>query len=705
MKLKLVDNLKGKERVLVTSALPYVNYEPHLGHLAGAVLSADVYFKYLQLKQVPSIYICGTDENGSTTEVTAKKMNISPKELCDKYHKIHKESYEKFGITFTYFGRTSSEKHAQITQHIYNKLKENGYILEKESIQAYCETCKIELADRFIQGTCPHCGYELATGGQCEKCGNIVEPTELINPKCTICNNPPKFVNSKHLYLDLPALKEDLKKFINSKSEWSENAKKFSLNMVEELKPRAITRRLTWGVKVPDSDLVFYVWFDAPIGYISFTYEALPDADIWWKGNTRLVQFMGKDNIPFHSIMFPAQLLGTKENWILVDVLASTEYLNYEGGKFSKSQKRGVFCTDAINSGIPIDYWRFYLMYNRPEKSDTDFNWDDFYERINKDLLGNFVNFAYRVISLSEKYLGGDIPEHQLDPVLDEVFEKVNLIDQYLDQIRIKDYVKTMLEISAIGNKYLQENEPWSLIKTNPEKAVYVLCNALEILKILALVSKPVIPNLAEKISRCLHLEEKNIKYWQDLEKPLIGKIHSERISEKLEYETIAKLRLKFSGIDFKILNLRVGKIISVEKVPNSLKLYKFIVDAGNEKRQILAGLQKYYKEEELLNRNIVFVANLKPAKLAGLESQGMVLAAENDKGEVKLLEAPNSLPGMQVYVEEKYEQNNVITIEEFLKVKLSLKKGIVYFEDKPLKTDKETIKCDISNEEKAQIR
>ncbi|MEM1988675.1 MAG: methionine--tRNA ligase [Candidatus Woesearchaeota archaeon] len=705
MKLKLVDNLKGKERVLVTSALPYVNYEPHLGHLAGAVLSADVYFKYLQLKQVPSIYICGTDENGSTTEVTAKKMNISPKELCDKYHKIHKESYEKFGITFTYFGRTSSEKHAQLTQHIYKKLKENGYIIEKESIQAYCETCKIELADRFIQGTCPHCGYELATGGQCEKCGNIVEPTELINPKCTICNNPPKFANSKHLYLDLPALKEDLKKFINSKSEWSENAKKFSLNMVEELKPRAITRRLTWGVKVPDSDLVFYVWFDAPIGYISFTYEALPEADLWWKGNTRLVQFMGKDNIPFHSIMFPAQLLGTKENWILVDVLASTEYLNYEGGKFSKSQKRGVFCTDAINSGIPVDYWRFYLMYNRPEKSDTDFNWDDFYERINKDLLGNFVNFAYRVISLSEKYLNSEVPEHQLDPVLDEVFEKVNLIDQYLDQIRIKDYVRTMLEISAIGNKYLQENEPWSLIKTNPEKAAYVLCNALEILKILAIVSKPVIPNLAEKISRCLHLEEKNIKYWQDLEKPLSGKIHSERISEKLEYETIAKLRLRFSGIDFKILNLRVGKIISVEKVPNSLKLYKFIVDAGTEKRQILAGLQKYYKEEELLNRNIVFVANLKPAKLAGLESQGMVLAAENDKGDVKLLEAPESLPGMQVYIDEKYEQNNIITIEEFLNIKLSLKKGIVYFEDKPLKTDKETIKCDISNEEKAQIR
>lgn len=705
MKLKLVDNLKGKERILVTSALPYVNYEPHLGHLAGAVLSADVYYKYLKLKEVNAIYICGTDENGSTTEVTARKMGISPRELCDKYHKIHKESYERFGITFTYFGRTISEKHAEITQHIYKKLLENGYIFSQDSIQAYCDNCKIELADRFIIGKCPVCGYENATGGQCEKCGSIIEPNELKDPKCAICGASPKFVKSTHLYLDLPKLKEELRQFILSRTEWAENAKKFSLNLLEDLKPRAITRRLNWGIKVPDTDLVFYVWFDAPIGYISFTYEAFDknEADLWWKGNTRLVQFMGKDNIPFHSIMFPAQLIGTKEGWVLVDVLASSEYLNYEGGKFSKSQKRGIFCSDAIESGIPIDYWRFYLMYNRPEKSDTDFQWDDFYERINKDLLGNFINFVYRVLSLSERYIP-EVKEHEYDKIYDDVIEKVNLMDELMDKIQIRDYVKTMLEIASIGNKYLQENEPWK-IQEDRVKAEHVLSNALEIVKVLAIVSQPIIPNIAKQIQDCLYLNEKGIKYWKDLEKPIVGKIKSKRLGEKLEKEKIDHLKIRFAGSDFRILNLRIGKIISVEKVKGSEKLYRFIVDCGKEKRQILAGLQKHYSENELLGRNVVFVANLKPARLMGFESQGMVLAASNDKGEIKLLEAPNSEPGMQVYTDFPYEQNTIITLDDFQRVKLSVKDGKVFFEEKALRTEKEFISCKIDNEETAVVR
>ncbi len=704
MKLNIVDNLKGYDRILVTSALPYVNYEPHLGHLAGAVLSADVYAKYLKLKKVPHVFICGTDENGTTTEVTAKKLNIDPMELCNKYHKIHKEAYEGFGIEFDAFGRTTSEFHKEMTQKIYLKLKENGYIIEKETEQAYCEHCKMELADRYIIGTCPYCGYEHAHGGQCENCGKLLEPKDLINPKCAICGNRPIFRKTKHLYLDLPKLKPKLEEFINSRERLSENAKAFTLNMLKELKPRAISRKINFGIPIPNSDLVFYVWFDAPIGYISITYEYIENADEWWHGNTRLVQFMGKDNIPFHTILFPAELIGTHEKWTLVDTLSSTEYLNYEGGKFSKSQKRGVFCRDALSTKIPADYWRFYLMLNRPEKSDTNFSWNEFYERINNDLIGNMLNFIYRTMSLTKRYFN-EIPEHKYDEIFEKVIEKVNELDKAMDEIKIRDYVKLLLEISSIGNKFLQENEPWHKIKEDENAVKHVLANAMEIVKVLAIVSYPIIPNISKKLQDALKLKEKGIETWLDLEKPIQGEFEVIRLGEKLKKEFIDELKERFSGAkDFSILNLKVAKIMKVEPIEHSNKLYRLEIDLGTEKRQLVAGLRKYYKPEELLNRNIVVVTNLKPAKLAGVLSEGMLLAADNDK-DVKLLEAPNSKPGMQVKVHGYDVNQNQITIDDFLKVKLSIKNGVVVYNDMPLHTEIENITCNIENEENAKIR
>ena len=707
-KIESVDNLKGYDKVIVTSALPYVNYEPHLGHLAGAVLSADVFSKYLEIKDVKHIFICGTDENGTTTEVTAKKEHVDPKALCDKYHEIHKQVYEGFEIDFTYFGRTTSKIHKKITQDIFLKLKENGYILEKKSIQPYCEHCKMELADRYIEGTCPKCGYEHANGSECEKCGALLDAKDLINPHCTICGNTPVFKESTHLYIDFPKLKPKLKEFIKSRTRWAENAVKFTENLIDDLNERPITRRINFGIPVPGyPDLVFYVWFDAPIGYISITEEAkekrLIEGD-WWKSNSRLVQFMGKDNIPFHTIFFPATLIGTGENWVLVDTLSSTEYLNYEGGKFSKSQRRGVFGKEALALGIEPDFWRFYLMYNRPEKSDAEFTWEDFFSRINNELVSNIVNFVYRTISLTNKYFG-EIPEHDYDKIWDEVVDKANELDRAMDEIKIRKYTQLLLSLSSLGNRYLQENEPWKVFKENPERVKTILGNAIEIVKVLAIALYPITPKLSNKIKELLYLDEKGIEHWNDLNKKVTGKIKVERLFEKISEKKMKEFKMRFDN-EFSRLELRVAKIIDVKPHPNADRLYVLSLDLGNEKRTLVAGLKKYYKAEELLGKQIVIIANLKHAKFRGIESEGMLLAAENDKGEVKVLDANALKPGERVYAgEELNNKPEQVTIEEFSKIKLKVKDGKVWWNDHNLKTKSGDVKVKIDDEETAIIR
>ncbi|XP_011622631.1 LOW QUALITY PROTEIN: methionine--tRNA ligase, cytoplasmic [Amborella trichopoda] len=407
----------GVRNVMITSALPYVNNVPHLGNIIGSVLSADVFARYCRLRGYNTIYICGTDEYGTATETKALEDNCSPQEICDKYHTIHKEIYDWFDISFDKFGRTSCPDNTEICHGIFNKLLINNWLSENELQQLYCDKCQRFLADRLVEGTCPMpgCGYGDARGDQCEKCATLLNPSELIDPRCKVCRSSPYILDTNHLFLELPLLKDKLEEYINKMSvagSWSQNSIQATYSWLNEgLKPRCITRDLKWGIPVPHEkfkDKVFYVWFDAPIGYIAITSCYTSEWEKWWKApeNVELFQFMGKDNVPFHTVMFPSMLLGTDENWTMMKTISVTEYLNYESGKFSKSKGVGVFGSDAKDTEIPVEVWRYYLLTNRPEVSDTLFTWTDLQAKLNNELLKNLGNFIHRVLSFVAKPSG-----------------------------------------------------------------------------------------------------------------------------------------------------------------------------------------------------------------------------------------------------------------------------------------------------------
>ncbi|MFA6507146.1 MAG: methionine--tRNA ligase, partial [Treponemataceae bacterium] len=411
---------------LITSALPYVNNVPHLGNLIQ-VLSADVFARFCRLRGYETLYVCGTDEYGTATETRAAEEGITPRELCDRYHALHAGIYSWFGIAFDKFGRTSTPLQTEIVQDIFKKLDSAGFIVERTIEQLYCDSCTRFLADRYVRGTCPHCGYTDARGDQCESCGKLLDPTELKEPRCSSCGKAPKPKSTKHLYIDLPKIKPVLEAWIKDasvKGFWANNAIQMTQAWIRDgLRERAITRDLKWGIPVPKAgyeDKVFYVWFDAPIGYISIAANYAADKgldwkaflDSWWKNPAEvdLFQFIGKDNIPFHTVIFPSSLLGSGEKWTLLYHMSSTEYLNYESGKFSKSKGVGVFGTDIMESGIPADVWRFYVFYNRPEKSDALFTWKDFQEKVNGELIGNLGNLVNRTLTFVSRYYEGLIP-------------------------------------------------------------------------------------------------------------------------------------------------------------------------------------------------------------------------------------------------------------------------------------------------------
>ncbi len=482
------------KKILITSALPYVNNVPHLGNIVGCVLSADVYARYCRLKGYETLYICGTDEYGTATEIKAREEGVSPKEICDKYYAVHKGVYEWFGISFDYFGRTSTKKHEEITQDIFLKLHKNGYILEEEVEQLYDEEAKMFLADRYVEGTCPKCGYLEARGDQCDKCGKLLSPTELINPVSKVTKSAPVMKRTKHLFIDLPGLEGKLKKWIGSASvegHWDANAIAITNSWLNEgLRKRAITRDLEWGVPVPLKGFEgkkFYVWFEAPIGYISITANYTDEWEEWWKnpGNVALYQFMGKDNVPFHTVVFPSTLIGSKDHWTMLHHISTTEYLNYEGGKFSKSRNTGVFGNGAMESGISADVWRYYLLRNRPENADTNFAWNDFGEKNNNELVANLGNLVNRTLVFIANNFGGKIPEKgELLPE-DKVFvnaqkEIIREVDSALDSVRLKEGLQHILEFGKNANRYFQGNKPWVLVKEDKGRAgtvLYVLAN------------------------------------------------------------------------------------------------------------------------------------------------------------------------------------------------------------------------------------
>ncbi|KAK4527573.1 hypothetical protein GAYE_SCF41G5496 [Galdieria yellowstonensis] len=676
--------------ILVTSALPYVNNVPHLGNLVGCVLSADVYARFVRQRNYNVLYICGTDEYGTATETKALAEGVTPKEICDKFFKLHKDIYDWFDIRFDYFGRTSTPAQTEICQQIFWDIYHNGYVTEESLEQLFCESCGRFLADRYITGTCPLCGFEDARGDQCDNCGRLLNPTDLLTARCSLCNNCPVLKKSDHLFLDLPALKDDLEKWIqvsSVKGDWSFNAIHSTYKWLNEgLKKRCITRDLKWGTPVPlekYKDKVFYVWFDAPIGYLSITANYTSAWKEWWQNpeQVTLVQFMGKDNVPFHTVIFPATLIGTKRKWTMLHHISVTDYLNYEDGKFSKSRGVGVFGNDAKDTGIATEVWRYYLLVNRPENADTVFSWDDFAAKNNHELLANLGNFVHRTITFLCNHFEGRVPMEydelmELDrQYVQQVDEELHNYLQTMEKVSLKNGLRIAMSISRLGNVYLQETSPWKLIQEQPKRAATVLLVAVNICRLLAVLLEPFMGSVfSQKIFSQLnipHNDETNRipdNFQLDLVQPghVIGK--PMLLFTKITTEQATQWREKFAGgqlanqpgdsshrstqttkssheedafLDGWKIEMRVGRIVQVEEHVDSSHLYVCQVDLGGEGkknvRQVVAGIRNYFSKDELLNRTVIVACNLQPVVLAGVESQGMILTAEK-KGKVHLL-------------------------------------------------------------------
>uniref|UniRef100_A0A8C2VPI6 Methionine--tRNA ligase, cytoplasmic n=2 Tax=Chinchilla lanigera TaxID=34839 RepID=A0A8C2VPI6_CHILA len=512
----------GDRNVLITSALPYVNNVPHLGNIIGCVLSADVFARYSRLRQWNTLYLCGTDEYGTATETKAMEEGLTPQEICDKYHVIHADIYRWFNISFDTFGRTTTAQQTKITQDIFQRLLARGFILQDTVEQLRCERCARFLADRFVEGVCPFCGYEEARGDQCDKCGKLINAIELKKPQCKVCRSCPVVRSSQHLFLDLPKLEKRLEEWLGKTlpgSNWTPNARFIIRSWLRDgLKPRCITRDLKWGTPVPlegFEDKVFYVWFDATIGYLSITANYTDQWERWWKNPEQvdLYQFMAKDNVPFHGLVFPCSALGAEDNYTLVKYLIATEYLNYEDGKFSKSRGVGVFGDMAQDTEIPADIWRFYLLYIRPEGQDSAFSWTDMLLKNNSELLNNLGNFINRAGMFVSKFFGGCVPEMVLNPddqrLLAHITLELRHYHQLLEKVRIRDALRSILTVSRHGNQYIQVNEPWKRIKgseADRQRAGTVTGMAVNIAALLSVMLQPYMPTVSATIQAQLQL-------------------------------------------------------------------------------------------------------------------------------------------------------------------------------------------------------
>ena len=521
-------------KVLVASAWPYVNYMPHLGTLVQ-VLSTDVAARYYRLKGEDVVMVSGSDEHGTPTEVEAVKAGISPKQLTDKNHAKIVELFKKWGFSYDNYTRTENPVHKEFVQKHLMRIYENGYIFTKETEMPYCEKCKRFLPDRFVEGKCPYCGYQPARGDQCDSCGRLLEPTFLLEPYCVICGSKPVIKKTKHWYLDLSQFAKELEDYVKNNRQLPANARNFSLNWIKEgLKPRAITRDVKWGIPAPfpeAEDKTIYVWVEAVLGYVSATIEHFRNRgkpekwkEFWFNKEAKTIFFVGKDNIPFHTIIFPALLLASKEGYVLPWNVSATEFLQFKGEKASKSLRRGIWIDEALEL-FPPDYWRYFLMATRPETKDTNFSWELFIEKVNADLNDSFGNFIHRTLTFINTQFNGSIPKPEaLDEddqkILNTLKEKVETIAQKIEECRLQAAANDVISISRLGNQYLNEKEPWKLIKENRSKAAGILYITAQIVKALAIVSAPFIPFTAEKI-------------WNAINMP--GNVHEQRWDEALK--------------------------------------------------------------------------------------------------------------------------------------------------------------------------
>ncbi|EMP41996.1 Methionyl-tRNA synthetase, cytoplasmic [Chelonia mydas] len=557
--------VEGRRNILITSALPYVNNVPHLGNIIGCVLSADVFARYCRLRNWNTLYVCGTDEYGTATETKALEEGLTPQQICDKYNAIHAQIYRWFDISFDYFGRTTTPHQTTIAQDIFQRLLERDMLRTDTVDQLRCERCQRFLADRFVEGTCPFCNYEEARGDQCDKCGKLINAVELKKPQCKVCKDSPVVKSSQHLFLDLPKLEGRLEKWLEQSwatGDWTANSRFITRSWIRDgLKPRCITRDLKWGTPVPLDgfrDKVFYVWFDAPIGYLSITANYTDQWEKWWKNpqQVQLYNFMAKDNVPFHSVVFPCTLLGAEDNYTLVNHLVATEYLNYEDGKFSKSRGVGVFGDMAQDTGIPADIWRFYLLFLRPEGQDSTFSWTDLMLKNNSELLNNLGNFVNRAGMFVCKFFGGRVPHMELGTddkrLLAHVTLELRQYNQLLEKVRIRDALRCILSVSRYGNQYIQVNEPWKRIKghdADRTRAGTVTGVAVNIASLISVMLQPYMPSISATIQRQLCVP-KACNVLTDTFLCLLPPGHQigtvSPLFQKLESEQIEALRKRF---------------------------------------------------------------------------------------------------------------------------------------------------------------
>ena len=676
---------KNFKRTTVTSALPYANGPVHIGHLAGVYVPADIYVRYLRLKKEDVLFIGGSDEHGVPITIRAKKEGITPQDVVDRYHKIIKDSFEEFGISFDVYGRTTSKVHRETASEFFRTLYDKGEFVEKTSMQYYDEEAHTFLADRYITGECPHCHAEGAYGDQCEKCGTSLSPTDLINPKSAISGSKPVMRETKHWYLPLDKHEAWLRQWIlEDHKEWRNNVYGQCKSWLDMgLQPRAVSRDLDWGIPVPVEGAegkVLYVWFDAPIGYISNTKELLPDSwETWWKDpETRLVHFIGKDNIVFHCIVFPA-MLKAEGSYILPDNVPSNEFLNLEGDKISTSRNWAVWLHEYLRH-FPgkQDVLRYVLTANAPETKDNDFTWKDFQARNNNELVAVYGNFVNRALQLTQKYYDGVVPacgeltEYDRQ-TLDEFKDVKAKVEELLDAFKFRDAQKEAMNLARIGNKYIADSEPWKVVKTDPERVKTVIYISLQLTANLAIAFEPFLPFSSEKLRKMLNMEsfEWNrlgrtdlLQAGHRLAKPelLFEKIEDDVIEAQVQKLLDTKkaneeanykakpVRENIAFEDFQKLDIRVGTVLECTKVPKADKLLCFKIADGLENRTIVSGISKFYKPEELVGKQVCFIANLAPRKLKGIESQGMILSALNYDESLSVITVDREVkPGSEV--------------------------------------------------------
>ena len=665
---------KQFKRTLITTALPYANGPVHIGHLAGVYVPADIYARYLRLKGEEVLMIGGSDEHGVPITIRAQKEGITPQDVVDRYHAIIKDGFERLGITHDIYSRTSSATHHEHASEFFRKLYDKGEFIEKTSQQYYDEQANQFLADRYITGTCPHCNNERAYGDQCESCGTSLAPTDLKDPKSAITGNTPVLRETKHWYLPLDKHESFLREWIlEGHKEWKSNVYGQCKSWLDMgLQPRAVSRDLDWGIPVPVEGAegkVLYVWFDAPIGYISNTKELLPDTwETWWKSeDTKLVHFIGKDNIVFHCIVFPA-MLKAEGSYILPENVPANEFLNLEGDKISTSRNWAVWLHEYLDE-FPgkQDVLRYVLTANAPETKDNDFTWKDFQARNNNELVAIYGNFVNRALVLTNKYFEGKVPAlGELTDYDKETIAEVQAIkatiEKELDTYHFREALKTAMNLARIGNKYLADTEPWKLAKTDMSRVATILNIALQITANLTIVFSPFLPFSSEKLLRMLDVNE--AFSWDSLgSMELLSVGHqiatAELLFEKIEDSTIEAQIEKLQATkaanelaerkaesiaqdiqfdDFLKLDIRVGTVLECSKVPKADKLLQFRIDDGLGGRTIVSGIAKHYQPEELVGKQVCFIANLPPRKLKGIESQGMILSAEDLDGSLRLI-------------------------------------------------------------------